>query len=121
MNELLGAEKFRIAGLQRRIFHSIAESYVNCGDVLHFEPELEPVQVRELADAIADRVSGTAAVFSGTDERGYSFCLMTRQGDLRALCREMTQTLGGRGGGKPGFQQGRVTAARRDIEGFFQK
>lgn len=121
MNEALGAEKFRIAGLQRRIFYSIAENYVNCENVLHFEPELEPVQVRELADAIADRCGGTAAVFSGDDEAGYSFCLMTRQGDLRMLCREMTRTLGGRGGGKPNFQQGRVAAPRQDIEAFFKQ
>lgn len=121
MNEALGAEKFKIAGLQRRIFRSIAEGYVNYGDVLHFEPELEPVQVRELADAIADRCGGTASVFSGDDEAGYSFCLMTRQGDLREKCREMTRTLQGRGGGKPNFQQGRVAAPRRDIEDFFKQ
>lgn len=119
MNELLAAEKYKVTALQRQIFKSIAESYVNCGDVLRFEDGLEPALVRELADAIAQGCGGTAAVFSGADGAGYSFCLVTRQGDLRALGKAMTAALGGRGGGKPNFQQGRVNASRMEIEKFF--
>ena len=121
MNEALGAEKFKLAALQRRMFRNIAGGYENAGNVLCFEPDLEPVLVRELADAIADRCGGTAAVFSGEDEGGYSFCLVTRQGDLREMCREMTRILRGRGGGKPNFQQGRVSAGRCEIEAFFKE
>ena len=44
---------------------------------------------------------------------------MTRTGDLRALGKAMTQTLGGRGGGKPDFVQGSVRADRAAIEAFF--
>ena len=121
MNEALGAEKFKLASLQRRMFRNIAGGYENAGNVLCFEPDLEPVLVRELADAIADRCGGTAAVFSGEDEGGYSFCLVTRQGDLREMCREMTRILRGRGGGKPNFQQGRVSAGRCEIEAFFKR
>ena len=62
---------------------------------------------------------GTAAVFSGSDEGGYGFCLVTRAGDLRQLGKEMTRVLNGRGGGKPSFQQGRVNAKKAEIETFF--
>ena len=121
MNEALAAEKFRSTALQRKLFRGIAESYVNSGGVVHFEADLEPALVRELADMIADTCGGTAAVFSGTDEAGYSFCLVTRNGDLRALGKAMTQTLGGRGGGKPNFQQGRVSASEGQIRAFFEE
>ena len=120
MNELLAKEKYINTGLQRQLFDGIAKSYVNCGDVIHFEAGLEPALVRELADKIAGCCGGTAAVFSGTDEAGYSFCLVTREGDLRQLGKEMTQALGGRGGGKPIFQQGRVNAAEDAIRDFFR-
>jgi alanyl-tRNA synthetase len=120
MNELLGAGKAREHSLLRRIFSGIADSYVNHGSVVHFEPDLEPVMVRDLADAIAEVCGGTAAVFSGSDGEGYSFCLVTRSGDLRQLGKAMTTTLGGRGGGKPVFQQGKVSADRAAIEAFFQ-
>ena len=119
MNEALAAEKFRSVGLQRQLFRFVADSYVNQENVLHFADDLEPALVRDLADAIADRVSGMAAVFSGTDESGYSYCLVTRNGDLRTFGKAMTQALSGRGGGKPNFQQGRVNAQKENIEKFF--
>ena len=120
MNEALAAEKFRSAGLQKQLFRYIAEGYGGTGNVVHFADGLEPVLVRELADAIADRCGGTAAVFSGTDAEGYGYCLVTREGDLRTLGRDMAKTLGGRGGGKPNFQQGRVNATKAQIEAFFK-
>ena len=119
MNDLLAAQKYRMAGLEKRIFGKIAESYGNCGDVLHFEDGLAADGVRELADAIAETCGGTAAVFSGSDENGYAYCLIARQGDLRQLNRDMTAALRGRGGGKPLCQQGRVQANQEEIRAFF--
>ena len=120
MNETLAAEKFRYTQLQKRMLEGIAKGYVNSGNVVHFEDDLEPVLVRELADRIAEGCGGTAAVFSGTDDGGYAFALVTRSGDLRALGKEMTAALHGRGGGKPICQQGRVSAAKAEIEAFFE-
>ena len=120
MNDVLAQQKYRIVGLEWRIFAAIAGSYEGKGDIVHFEDALDSTAVRELADAIADKCGGAACVFSGSDESGYAFCLVTRNGDLRALSREMTKALNGRGGGKPICQQGRVQAPKAEIEGFFQ-
>jgi len=120
MNEALASAKYRITGLERQIFAAIAASYAGKGDVVHFAQDLENTAVRDLADAIAEVSGGTAAVFSGSDEGGYAYCLVTRSGDLRQLGKDMTKALNGRGGGKPNFQQGRVQAAKADIEAFFQ-
>ena len=119
MNEVLAQQKYRIVGLERQIFTGIAAGYAGAGDILHFEEDLSNVAVRELADAIAETCGGTAAVFSGKEESGYAFCLVTRQGDLRELGKAMTRALNGRGGGKPNFQQGSVKAGRAEIETFF--
>jgi len=120
MNEVLEAEKLQVAQLLRQRFESIAKNYVNYGDVLHFENGLDSVQIRELADAIASFCGGRAAVFSGSDENGYGFALVARQGDLRPFGKDMTAALNGRGGGKPNFQQGRVQAPAADIRVFFE-
>ena len=88
--------------------------------MLRFEEGLDSVQVRMLADAIAEKCGGRAAVFSGTEETGYAYCLVTREGDLGPFGKEMTAALKGRGGGKPNFQQGRVSAAKEQIETFFR-
>ncbi len=121
MNEALAAEKFRSAGLQKELFRHTAENYVNQGDVLHRAEGLDPTGIRELADQIAAVCGGRAAVFSGADGEGYAYCLATREGDLRAFGKAMTQALNGRGGGKPNFQQGRVQASWEEIEAFFRK
>ena len=121
MNETLAAEKYRSTGLQKRIFTQIAGGYTDAGNVLHFEEDVDPVGVRELADGIAGVCGGCAAVFSGTEERGYSFCLAARQGDLRELGKQMTQALKGRGGGKPGMIQGSVSASGGEIQAFFRQ
>ena len=119
MNEVEAALKYRIVGLEKRIFSGISAEYAGKGNVVHFEDNLDNNAVRDLADAIADTCGGTAAVFSGSDEGGYAFCLVTRNGDLRQLGKEMTKALNGRGGGKPAFQQGRVQAKNAEIEAFF--
>ena len=121
MNETLEQEKLRYGALQKKLFGFIAESYVNCGNVLHFEENLDSVQIRILADAIAEGCGGMAAVFSGSEENGYAFALVTREGDLRPFGKAMTAALNGRGGGKPIFQQGRVNAPRAEIETFFRE
>ena len=121
MNEQLAAEKFRAAGLQRQVFAAIAEENRGAGSVLRFEENLAPAQVRELCDAIGEVCGGMAAVFSGSDAAGYSYCLMERFGDLRSFNKAMTAALCGRGGGKPEYQQGSVKAEKTAIEAFFKE
>ena len=119
LQERLSEAEYRYAQLQNRMLDNIAKSYVNAGDVLHFEDDLEPVLLRELADKIAEVCGGRAAVFSGSDDDRYKYTLIARQGDLRPLGKEMVATLGARGGGKPNCQQGSVAATKAQILGFF--
>ena len=121
MNELVAEQKYRITGLERRIFDTIAQGYAGKPQVLHFEAGLDGDGLRTLTDRLLCAGVGTAAVFTGTDAEGYAFCLASREADLRSACREMTTALHGRGGGKPGFQQGRVMAAREEIVHYFEK
>ena len=119
-SEALAAEKYRAAGLQTRLFDYIAKDYVNKKDVLHFEPGLDGAGVRTLAEKLCAVCDGFCAVFSEKDG-GYSYCLATRDGDLRQLCKDMNAALGGRGGGKPQFQQGTVSSNEEQIRVFFHK
>ena len=120
LQDSLSEEKFRCIGLQKQVFAGIANSYVNQDNVLHFADALESGQVRELADAIAGACKGYAAVFSPR-EGGYNYCLASREDDLRPLGKAMSTALNGRGGGKPNFQQGTVSAQETEIRTFFEK
>ena len=121
MNDALSAEKFRSTCLERQVFDAIADRYQNAGNVVHFAEDLAPGSVRELSDRIARQCGGTAAVFSGNDEDGYSMCLVNHSQSVAELGKEMNAQLNGRGGGKPGFFQGSVKALKTQIEAFFCK
>ena len=120
MNEALAAEKFRATGLERQLFDYIAEGFEGKGDTVHFADDLAPASVRELAERIAQRCGGIAAVFSGSDDAGYSVCLVSKTQDVSQLGKHMNAGLNGRGGGKPGFFQGSVKATRTQIETFLR-
>ena len=111
MNEALAAEKFWANSLQSKLFEKMAADFAGKGNVWHFADDLVPGAVRELADRIAQVCGGWAAVLSG-EEGNYSICIVSRQGDVKSV----GQTLGARGGGKPGFFQGSLRANRADIE-----
>ena len=118
-NEMLVQEKYRAVGLQRKVFAAIADSYTGKAQALHFEEGLNPGQVRELADAIAEKAE-TAIVLSGTDEAGYAICIISKTADTRQLGKTVNEALNGRGGGKPGAYQGSIKASRTQIEEFFR-
>lgn len=119
MNETVDSLKLELAQLRRQIFAAKADRCRDAGDVLLFEADLESADVRRLADAVAECCGGVAAVLSGNDDEGYAYCLVSRCGDLRALGKTMNQALGGRGGGRAEFQQGRLSASRAQIEEWF--
>lgn len=121
MNEALTAEKFRATGLERQLFDRIAKDFENAGNVALFQEGLLPASVRELADRIAKRCGGIAAVFSGDDENGYQVCLVCKDADVKLLGQAMNASLNGRGGGKPGFHQGSVKASKAQIESFLKE
>lgn len=120
MNDQLAAQKFRIGTLENRLFDRIARDYRDAGDVVVFEEGLDSVGVRTLADKIASECGGRAAVFSGSDEKGYACAVVTRTGDLREFGKAMNSALSGRGGGKGGFFQGSVKAEKVKIMDFFR-
>ena len=114
--EALENEKYRAAALEKQLFAGIAESYVNRKNVLHFAEGLTPAGVRNLADAIAQRIEGVAAVLSGSDRTGYSVCLISRIEDVRPLGAVLREKLNFRGGGKQEAVQGTVNASRAQIQ-----
>lgn len=114
----LGALKLRCARLEEAAFAQTAAQYENRGDVLLFEDEMSGDSLRKLCDAVASVCGGRCAVFAGADGT-YKYAIGCAGGDLRELTKRMNAALSGRGGGKPNFVQGSVSADRAAIEAFF--
>ncbi len=85
-----------------------------------FDDEGSAESARILCDMLAEKVK-IAAVFSGDDENGYKYAIASRTEDVRALGKEFNSVCSGRGGGKPEMLQGSVSAAREQIEAFWNK
>ena len=95
-----------------------AEALRGRGDVVLFEEGLAPDALRRLCVEVMERCGGRCAAFSGDDESGWAYAIGKEGGDLRAFVKDLNAALTGRGGGKPNFAQGRVTARRAEIETF---
>lgn len=117
----LADAKARAAALEEQVFAAMAAENEGRGDVVLFQPAMKGDSVRKLADAVAHRCGGLAAVFAGEEGR-YAYALVRADGqDISPLVKELNRTLHGRGGGRNGFAQGSVEARRAEIDCFFQQ
>lgn len=116
--------KARLSQMNEDYFRLWADSYKGSENVLIVDNHLEPEEGRDLADIIADKVSGLVAVFTKTsgkeEEVVYRYACMQRGADINPFVREMNAALNGRGGGREGFAQGTVQAGASAIKDFFQ-
>ena len=117
--EELTAAKVRMAHLEDQVFFHMAEETADKGDTVLFQGAMKSDSVRKLADAVARRCGGLAAVFAGEDGK-YNYALVRADGgDIAPLVKDLNRTLNGRGGGRNGFAQGSVQAGKAEIEAFF--
>ena len=112
------AWKYRAGALERQLFAYQAEALAGLGDCCFFIEGVSPEGLRTLTDLASGKTGGITAGFS-QNESGFHYCLAQPGGDLRALNRELTAALNGRGGGKPHFQQGSLKAEKAQICAFF--
>jgi len=121
LQEELANTKHQAALLETQLFAQTARAYAAAGDVVVFQPPMQPASVRRLCDAVAKECGGLCAVFAGENGQ-YSYALGRADGaDISALVKSMNAALKGRGGGRNGFAQGTATASHQEIEAFFQK
>lgn len=120
MSAELADTRYALGAVQQKYFVQLAAQYRGAGDVLVFEEGLSADALRRLGVELTECCGGRCAVFSGTDADGYKYVLGKKDGDLRQLVKELNASLNGRGGGKPFFAQGSVSATRAEITGFFK-
>lgn len=110
--------KFRLSQTENAMFALRTERLRGRGNVLLLEEPMQPDALRRLADAVAQSCGGCCAVFAG-EGTAYKYAAGCKNGDLRDFVRRLNAALSGRGGGKPDFVQGSVSACSEEIEAFF--
>ena len=110
------ALKYRLTGLENELLAAKASAVPAGTRTLLIEETLSPDLLRRYAELLAKKCAG--AIFAGSGE-SYRYVLFDLAGDQRELAKRINSSLNGRGGGKPGFVQGSVSASRSEIEAFF--
>ena len=88
------------------------------GSICIFDSILDEPALRALVNEAVKKCSGVAAVFSGSDERGYRYIIGSRTVDLRKAAKSINEGISGRGGGSPEMIQGSCTACSLTIQNF---
>ncbi|MCD8347329.1 MAG: alanyl-tRNA editing protein, partial [Lachnospiraceae bacterium] len=83
--------KGRLLTLEEKLFAQEAERLAGRGDVLLFEKEMDSDSVRKLAVAVMETCGGRCAVFSDNGDGSFKYAVGEKDGDLRALVKEMYQ------------------------------
>ena len=112
----LADARYRLVGVENRLFDALAASHAREPFALVFEEGLSPDALRRLCERLAAVCSDGAAVFTGADGEGWRYAVKLPPERVKA----MNAALKGRGGGRDGFAQGSVGAGRAEIEAFFQ-
>jgi len=86
---------------------------------LIFVEESDAKAAREVVNALAREHSFCAGVFTGDDEKGYSFVIGSAGDGAEKACTILRARLGARGGGKAGMAQGFVEAPEGAIRDLF--
>ncbi len=112
----LSVQKSKIAELQKKILeckvNAIAEG--QAAEIL-FEEELEGSAPRELMNLLLQKKAGVAAVFAGTECKGYRYVIGSKCVDVRPIANRLNKRFEGRGGGKPEMVQGSLVGKELEI------
>lgn len=114
--------KRKSSALQTELFQFKANTLSpDCGNILVFEDNLTPDEIRRYSLILSESCSATAAVFSGSDAQGYRYAVSDAVHDVRPYAKELSSAFSGRGGGPKEFVQGSVSGMQKEIILFFQQ
>lgn len=113
--------KSKISALKRENMQMKLEAIGETEDsIIIFEDEGDMLALRNFVNGAVKKTKKICAVFAGNDENGYKYIIASENIPLRALSKEISAALGGKGGGSDVMIQGSVTATRTEIEQFFK-
>lgn len=91
----------------------------NDGNICIFEENADNDTLRLLANLGKEKAGGVFCAFSGNDESGYSYVIVSKEINLKECAKEINTALSGRGGGREDIIQGSFSATKEEIEKYF--
>lgn len=112
--------KFVHFGMCARLFDALAQSVPAGQPAIFNVPDLDPDGLHRLAVRLTEQTDAVCVALTA-NEKGTGYCLAQREGDVRALTKELNAACSGRGGGKPNICQGSCTADVQTVEAFLRR
>lgn len=120
--EDLGAAKYKLVEMKRGKIKEYLDALDGCEKRLClFEKDFDVNELRMLVSGAVEKTGGLCAAFSGDDEGGYRFVLADMSGGFEETATRLRTALSAKGGGKPPFLQGTLTASESEIRAFFER
>lgn len=118
--ELLSEKLCEIRALKEKLL-SIKLSSLSPTDknICIFEDGCDTGLLRKLVNDGLHLTGGLFAAFSARDGGGYAYVIGTKEGDLSSLAKQISASLGGRGGGKGPMITGYVESDEETIKEYF--
>ena len=113
LKERMAREHFRFNELKKKYYELKIEG-ISAENPVIFDDSGSADDARMIADMLAEKL-GTGIAFSGDDENGYKYAVVSRNADARETGKKINAALNGRGGGKPEMVTGTVSATREQI------
>ncbi len=122
LSESFGAAKRELYDFKMRLVKANFEECIGKNNPIVFISAVyDGDMLKEFADCCVNGGAFLCAAFSGSDKSGYSYAVLSRTVDMKSFAGEMNMALNGRGGGRDGMIQGRVSAKKEEIIEFFNK
>lgn len=109
--------KHEIYGLKQKIISMKIESVKpQNGKIVYVDDGMDMSELRTFVSSKLHECERLCAAFSGNDEEGYTFVMGYTGEDFNGFVRSTLAGLGGNGGGKAPFAQGKAKCKKSDIE-----
>lgn len=113
--------KYKIGNEKMRYLNYIASGISANSVIFEIFSDLSMEELRELANLIKDQGEYAVILLSGTDDKGYSYCILSEKLELRKLVSDFNSALNGSGGGKGCIAQGKLNCCRNSIEKYINE
>lgn len=113
-NELESKDR-QFYSFKNSVAQATRSSFASVGDNLYyFSHNFDADMMRDLVNYGMQKCK-MCFVFSGDDNKGYSYIIGSETVDFKGFLREFNNTLNGRGGGRDTMVQGKVSATEKEI------
>ena len=118
-HELIGTQKAEINRLCAELSKANLDTTVINDTLVGFTVGASFDDMRALVNDSLDKAD-KVAFFSQGENNDYSYIVSSSSLDIRDIVKELNSSFAGKGGGRPNYAQGKITAEKEDVLKFFE-